>query len=111
MSGPPNLGVRPYSDREQGDNCPCQAAEGDIPRFTFPPTILNSTITVTCVKLTVRRNEGQLEGSEDKFPSVIGSFRMGLMLYTDDPHPRLGTFSGVAARGPSTQPLGLARRT
>ena len=111
MSGPPNLGVRPYLARVRGDNCPCQAAQGDIPCFAFPSTVLNSAITVTCVKLTVRRNEGQLERSEDKFPSVIGSFRMGLMLNTGDPHPRLGTSSGVAAHGPSTPPSGLARRT
>ena len=111
MSGPPNLGVRPYFGRVRGDNCPCQAAQGGIPRLTFPPTILNSAITVACVRLTVRRSEGQLDGSEDKFPSVIGPFRVGLMSNISDPHPRLGTFSGVAAHGPSTQPSGLAHGT
>ena len=102
MSGPPNLGVRPYLVRVRGDNCPCQAAQGDIPCFAFPPTILNSAITVTCVKLTVRRNEGQLESSEDKFTLVIGSFRIGPTVNTADPHPRLGTLSGVVGLGPST---------
>ena len=111
MSGPPNLGVRPYFDRVRGDNCPCQAAQGGIPRFTFPPTILNSVITVACVKLTVRRSEGRLEGSEDKFPLVIGPFRVGLPLNINDPRPRLGMSSGVAAPGPSTQPSGLAYGT
>ena len=111
MSGPPNLGVRPYLARVRGDNCPCQAAQGDIPRFAFLPTILNSAITVTCVKLTVRRSEGQQDGSGDKFPLVIGPFRVGLLLNINDSRPRLGMSSGVAAHGPSTQPSGLAYGT
>ena len=105
MSGPPNLGVRPYFDRVRGDNCPCQAAQGDIPRFAFPPTILNSAITVACVELTVRRNEGQLESSEDKFTLDIGSFRIGPTANTVDPHPRLGALSGTVVLGPSTHSL------
>ena len=105
MSGPPNLGVRPYFDRVRGDNCPCQAAQGDIPRFAFPPTILNSAITVTCVKLTVRRDGSQLEGSDDKSTLVIGPFRIGPMVNTADPHPRLGMFSGAVALGPSIHSL------
>ena len=47
--GPPNPTVRPYQLRRvRGDNCPCQAVQGDIPRFAFPPTTLNSAATVTC---------------------------------------------------------------
>ena len=100
--------------RVLGDNCPCQAAQGDIPRFTFPPTTLNSATTVTCIRLTVRKDEGQLEDPEDKFPPVVGPFIMGLMLTPlniADPYPRLGTFSAAAAHGPSTQPSGLVRGT
>ena len=111
MSGPPNLGVRPYLARVRGDNCPCQAAQGGIPCFTFPPTILNSAITVSCVRLTVRRSEGQLDGSGDKFPLVIGPFRVGFLSNINDSRPRLGMSSGVAAHGPSTQPSGLAYGT
>ena len=80
MSGPPNLGVRPYFDRVRGDNCPCQAAQGDIPRFTFLPTTWNSAATVVCIKLTARKDEGQLEDSEDRPLLVIGSLGTGFML-------------------------------
>ena len=59
--------------RVLGDNCPCQAAQGDIPRFTFPPTTLNNATTVAFVKLTARKDEGQLEGSEDQLLPVVGS--------------------------------------
>ena len=111
MSGPPNLGVRPYLARVRGDNCPCQAAQGDIPCFAFPSTVLNSAITVTCVKLTVRRSEGQQDGPVDKFPLFIGPFRVGLLSNINDSRPRLGTSSGVAAHGPSTRPSGLAHGT
>ena len=91
--------------RVRGDNCPCQAAQGDIPRFTFPPTTLNSATTVACVKLTARKDEGQLEDSEDRLLPVIGSLGMEFMwisLDIVDHYPRLGTLSGVAAHGPST---------
>ena len=59
--------------RVLGDNCPCQAAQGDIPRFTFLPTALNSVTKVAFVKLSARKDEGQLEGSEDQLLPVVGS--------------------------------------
>ena len=90
--------------RVLGNNCPCQAAQGDIPCFTFPPTTLNSATTVACVKLTTRKDEGQLEDSEDRLLPVVGSLGMEFMsisLDIVDHYPRLGTLSGVAAHGPS----------
>ena len=82
-----------------------------IPCFAFPSTVLNSAITVTCIKLTVRRGESQQDGSGDKFPLVIGPFRVGLPSNINDSRPWLGMSSGVAAPGPSTQPSGLAYGT
>ena len=67
------MSVRTDTCRTLGDNCLCQAAQGDIPRFTFLPTTLNSATKVAFVKLTARKDEGQLEGSEDQLPPVVGS--------------------------------------
>ena len=66
------MSVRTDIRKVLGDNCPCQAAQGDIPRFTFLPKTLYSTEKVAFVKLTARNDEGQLDGPEEQLLPVVG---------------------------------------
>ena len=82
------MSVRTDICRVLGDNCPCQAAQGDIPRFAFIPTVLYSTKKVAFVKLTARNDEGQLDGPEDRTPPVFGLLRK-IILTTSGGCPKI----------------------
>ena len=80
--------------------------QGDIPRFTFPPTTLNSATTVAFVKLTTRKDEGQLEGSEDQLLPVVGSLGTEV-ISAFNPYLRISSVIALGLMRPrEQQPMG-----
>lgn len=80
------MSVRTDIRNVPGDKCPCQAAQEDIPRFTFLPTTLHNTKKVAFIKLTalkvrtswmVPRTKPFL--SSDSFVRVTYRLRAGVL--------------------------------